>query len=64
MHDVKLMKIVYTANNIFKESAGYFLLQFGILHDIVEQFSIFDVLHDEKEVLWGFDDLNYGIDTS
>jgi hypothetical protein len=36
MHDVELMKIVYTADYVLKESAGYFFVQFGVFHDIVE----------------------------
>jgi hypothetical protein len=50
MHDVKLMQIVYATDYILKESTGNFLIQFGVLHDIIEQLSVFDVLHNEKQV--------------
>lgn len=63
MHDVKLMQIVHATDYILKESTGNFLIQFCVLHDIIEQLSVFDVLHNKKQVLWGFNDLNWGINT-
>ena len=50
MHNTELMKIGNTANNIFEESTGLNLLQFGLFYNIIEEFSFFDVLHNKKEV--------------
>ena len=55
MNNTELMKIRNAANNIFEESTGLNLLQFGLFYDIIEELSFFDVLHNKKEVSWSFD---------
>lgn len=57
MHNVELMKVRNAANDIFEESASLKLIEFGVCDDIIEQFSIFDILHDEKEMLGSLYDL-------
>ena len=51
------MKVFNPANNLLEEFACLLLLQFLLLHDIVEQLTAADVLHDEKELLGCFDNL-------
>ncbi len=57
MHNVELMKVRNAANDIFEESTCLKLIEFGVCDDIIEQFSIFDILHDEKEMLGSLYDL-------
>ena len=57
MHDAQFMKVFNPANNLLEEFACLLLLQFLLLHDVVEQLAAADVLHDEKELLGCFDNL-------
>lgn len=64
MHDVKLMKIRYSSDDMLEESACFKFVQFCLFYDIVEELTLLDILHNQKKVLWCFDDLNITLNTS
>jgi hypothetical protein len=57
MDDVQLMQVSDSTDHLLEISAGFVLLNFGFLYDVVEEFALFDVLHDQEEVTRGLNDL-------
>ena len=55
MYDVELVQVCDSANEMLEVPACLLFIQFGVPHDVVEEFPVFDVLHDEEKVLGGFD---------
>ncbi len=46
VHNIQLMQVGHTTDHLLKITTGFFLLDFGFLHDVVEKLSFLDVLHD------------------
>ena len=57
MDDIEAMEICDSADDLLEISAGFLLVDFGVLNNIVKQLAVLDVLHDEEEMAAGFDDL-------
>ena len=61
MHDIQLMKVRNTTNDVLEESTSLNFINFGASDDIVKQLAILNVFHDEKEMLgslYNFIELN------
>ena len=58
MNDTQLMYILDPADDVLEEPAGFLLLQFSLLDNVIEELSLLHILHNQKEVLWGLYDLN------
>lgn len=56
MHDPQSVNVLDSTDDLLEHFAGFFLIHTLFAHNIIEQLSIFHVLHDEKQMLWGFDD--------
>ena len=46
MDDIQLMQVSNATDHLLEISTGFVFLDFGFLHDVIEQLSFFDVLHD------------------
>ena len=57
MANAQLVDVFYARYQLLKVFAGHLLLQALVLHNQVEKFAASDVLHDQVQVLLGFDDL-------
>lgn len=57
MNDVQLMQVGHSADNIFKKPAGLDFIKFGLFDNVVEQFSLFDILHHQEQMFGSFDNL-------
>jgi hypothetical protein len=64
MHDIQLVQISNSANNLFEKLTGLYFFKPRSFDDIIEEFSFFGILHDEKQMLCGFDNLSGGKGTS
>ena len=51
MHNVKLMKIGYSSNDMLEKSTGLKLVQFGLFNNIVKKLTLLNILHNQKKVL-------------
>lgn len=63
MNNIELMNVLNTTNDLLEYFAGFRLRDSAImkgllfaLNDIIEELSALHVFHDEKQLLWGFDD--------
>lgn len=54
---VEVVHVLDAGDDLLVELAGLFLLQFGVLDDVVEELSTAGVLHDQVELLGRLDDL-------
>lgn len=48
MDNIEPMEIGHPTNYLFKISACFLLLDFGIFDYVVKKLPIFDILHDQK----------------
>lgn len=53
VHDHVPMAVVDTGDDLLEEATRVVLLQFAMLHDVVEQLPATHVLHDHEDVSWG-----------
>lgn len=58
------MKVCNSTDDMFEKSAGLQLIKFGLFDYIVEKFSFFDVLHDQKKMSGSFNNLSQSVFTS
>jgi hypothetical protein len=54
MDNVELVDILNTANQLMVHSTCLFLRDLFVLDYIVKKLSIFNVFHDQKQLLWCF----------
>jgi hypothetical protein len=59
VNNVEFVEVGDPTDDIFEEATGLKFVEFGLLDDVVEEFSVFDVLHDQEEVPGRLDDLRY-----
>jgi hypothetical protein len=57
VHDTQLGQILNSRDNLLEKLASLPFLNVAKLHDVVEQFPAWGVLHDEHQRCGGFDDL-------
>jgi hypothetical protein len=57
MDDVELVQVLNPRNDLLVELAGFFVGELGVLDDVVEELPAAGVLHDQVELLGGFNDL-------
>ena len=56
MHDVQLVKILHSGDDLVKEFEGLRLLNTLVLDDVVEELASIRILHDKIELLWRLND--------
>lgn len=50
MDNVELVDVLYSTDNLLKDSASLFLIEPFLFNDVVEEFSVLHVLHDEEKL--------------
>ena len=46
MNDIQLMQVGHATDHLLEIATGFVFLDFGLLHDVIEQLSFLNVLHD------------------
>jgi hypothetical protein len=64
VNDVEFVEVGDPADDVFEETTGLQLIQLGLFDNVVEEFPVLNVLHDEKKMAGGLDDLDGGWNTS
>ncbi len=59
MNDVQLMQVSDSTDHLLEVLAGFVFLNFVFLYDVIEEFALFDVLHDQEKVARGLNDLRW-----
>ena len=57
MHNVQLMNVFNTSDNLVKKSACFSLFDSTVRHDVIKQFSSLCKLCNKIQLLWSFDNL-------
>jgi hypothetical protein len=57
MNDSDLVQILNPCQKLSEKLTGFCFFELLPLDDVVKELAVRDILHDEKELLGGFDDL-------
>lgn len=56
MNDVEFVHVLDALNDLSEEFTGFAFLEAFLFDNLFEKLAFRDELHDEEELLWGFDD--------